>query len=326
MDRGARVWAYSGRPEDRRIRYTDHRKLGHIVALFQEGRHARIADAGHFHLEHPHWLLLPLWLVAKRLLGFEWIKVMADGTLPERYANSTGLSRWLFDRALASATEFVPVSNELADWLRATVKVTQKVTVVRTVLPVPPEWGDEPIDSATEKTLAEYSKHARRVCSVGMFIELYGFHHVAVAVDKLREETGLDVGLLLVDGAVAEEPGFRKSILKDRPWIDVVACVPQSTLTKTFHMSDAFVRGFAAEGYGLTRIEALWAGVPVVAANSTEVRGMLAYEFDDIATLAKHLRDIFEGHPAPDSAEWAEKFRKEAEHSLAEHLRILGGE
>ena len=96
-DANIRVWTYGGaRPDDQKIRFVAHRRLGTLWALLAEGRDARILDASHFHLEYPNPLLLPVWLILKRLLPFEWYKNVLDGSLPKRYPNFGVLQRWLF--------------------------------------------------------------------------------------------------------------------------------------------------------------------------------------------------------------------------------------
>src|SRR6476469_7332689 len=63
------VWTYGGtKPADENIRFIAHRRLGTLWALLAEGRDARILDASHFHLEYPNPLLVPVWLVLKRVL------------------------------------------------------------------------------------------------------------------------------------------------------------------------------------------------------------------------------------------------------------------
>src|SRR5512132_3954767 len=96
----ARVWTYGGaKPKDTKVRFVAHRRVGRLRALLDEGGGARILDASHFHLEYPNLLLLPLWLVLKRLLRFEWYKNILDGSLPKRYPNFGVIERWLFRRA-----------------------------------------------------------------------------------------------------------------------------------------------------------------------------------------------------------------------------------
>src|SRR5918998_5897300 len=96
--RASAVWAYYGDDVYARegVRFFRHRRLGLVPLLLRGGRGARFLDVTHFHLEHPNPLLLPAWLLMKRLLGFEWYKNILDGTLPARYADFTPARRLLF--------------------------------------------------------------------------------------------------------------------------------------------------------------------------------------------------------------------------------------
>src|SRR5262245_39069006 len=81
------VWAIFGNDwNDHRITRFNHRRLGVIKALLKQGYQSRIVDFTHFHLEYPNAILLPIWLIAKSLLDFEWIKHVNDGSLPDRYS------------------------------------------------------------------------------------------------------------------------------------------------------------------------------------------------------------------------------------------------
>ncbi|MGH9904018.1 MAG: hypothetical protein ACRD8U_00375, partial [Pyrinomonadaceae bacterium] len=55
-----------------------------LPLLIRKGARARIVDCTHFLIEYPS-VLVPIWVVLKRLLRFEWLKVMQDGSLPSRY-------------------------------------------------------------------------------------------------------------------------------------------------------------------------------------------------------------------------------------------------
>ena len=113
-DANIRAWTYAGaKPKDAKVRFVAHRRLGTLWALLAEGRCARILDASHFHLEYPNPLLLPVWLVLKRLLHFEWCKNILDGSLPKRYPEFGFVRRWLFHRAVNAVDEFVVVSEEI---------------------------------------------------------------------------------------------------------------------------------------------------------------------------------------------------------------------
>jgi glycosyltransferase involved in cell wall biosynthesis len=326
-DADVRVWSLAGEgtTSDARVRRIRHRRLGVVPALLQEGRGARVLDATHFHLEYPHPLLLPLWLVLTRSLGVEWIKNVHDGSLPARYKSFGRVRRFLFRRAVRSVAEFVVVSEELRRWLREEIKVRQRVTVVRSLLPMTASVLDAPLSEARKEKIAPYLRRAPRVCSVGVFIPEYGFAHAAEAVERLRTEMNKDIGLVLLDGAFARDESYRAEVLRGREdWITILENVPHAEVYQVLKHSDAFVRAFAYESYGISRVEAIWCGVPVVATNVGETRGMLTYEFGDVDALCDQLRRALFHPPSDDVKAWAETFTREAEENLRAIKSVLG--
>src|SRR5256885_5469717 len=55
-------------------------------------------------------------------------------------------------------------------------------------------------------------------------------------------------------------------------WITVLEDVSNDDVFPILKSSDVFVRGNVEEGYGISRVEAIWCGVPVVATNVGETR------------------------------------------------------
>jgi glycosyltransferase involved in cell wall biosynthesis len=319
-----RVWTYGGpKPKNSAVKFIAHRRLGTVWALLAEGRGARILDASHFHLEYPTPLLLPLWLVLKRLLGFEWFKNILDGSLPKRYPQFSRRRRRLFARALNAVDEFVVVSEELRRWLQEEIHVRQPVTVIPCLLPTPPDEVTQ-LTNATKESLGPWLSHARRVCSIGVFFPSYGFKDVAEAVAELRERTGQDIGLIFLDGAFVRDENYRAEVLRQRDWITVLEEVPNPETYEILKRSDAFVRAFADESYGISRIEALWCGVPVVATRAGETRGMLLYDFGDVEQLIDRLQTVLLYPVLAETNPWAERYRREAEANLAAVAQLLG--
>jgi glycosyltransferase involved in cell wall biosynthesis len=322
-----RVWTYTGAPAaDNSLRLISHRKLGTVPALFSEGRNARILDASHFHLEYPNALLLPAWLLCKQLLGFEWFKNILDGSLPKRYAEFGWLRRRLFHSALAAVDEFVVVSDELRRWLQEELRVEQRVTVVPCLLPAPPGDRLAKLSRPTETLLEAYLAHEQRVCSIGVFFPSYGFKHVADAVAELRARSGKDIGLLLLDGGFVCDQRYREATLRDRDWITVLEKVPNPEINEILARSSVFVRAFGDESYGISRVEALWAGVPVIATRAGETRGMLLYDFGDLGQLVNQLQMVLLSPGVPKLSPWAARYRAEAEENLATLATVLGVE
>lgn len=319
-----RVWAYGGaKPDEARIRFIAHRKLGTVPALLKEAREARILDASHFHLEYPNPVLLSLWLVLKKLLRFEWYKNILDGSLPKRYRHFSKLQRWLFHRGVNAVDQFVVVSEELRRWLKEDIKVGQQITVIPCLLPTPPN-EEVTLPSQTERLLESYSSQSKRVCSIGVFYPSYGFLHVAEAVEELRERTGKDIGLLLLDGAFVRDEGYREEVLHERSWITVLEKIPNPEIYEVLRRSDVFVRAFADESYGISRIEAIWCGLPVIATRAGETRGMLLFDFGDVKQLVDQLQAVLLFPLLEETNPWAAQYRQEAADNLRAITEVLG--
>ena len=154
-----------------------------------------------------------------------------------------------------------------------------------------------PLSPETRELLGLWLARTRRVCSIGVFFPSYGFKDVAKAVAELRERTGQDLGLVLLDGAFVRDENYRDEVLSKRDWITVLEEVPNPETYEILKRSHAFVRAFADESYGISRIEALWCGVPVVATRAGETRGMLLYDFGDVEQLISQLQAVLLNPP-----------------------------
>jgi glycogen(starch) synthase len=322
--RGLRLWTY-GDAEVRApsVHFMKEKRRDLVPLVLGEGRGARVADCTHFLLEYPS-ALVPVWVILKRLLGFEWVKIIHDGSLPLRHARFGAARRALFRTAARSVTEFVVTDAALGRWLREEAGVRQNVSVIKSLLPAAYGDAETALPAETEAALAGFMRRAKRVCSVGVFIRDYGFLHAAEAVERVRRETGEDVGLVLLDGDFAGEADYREEVLRGREWVTVLKNVAHPHVFGLLRRCDSFVRGFAHESYGLSRVEAIWCGLPVVATRAGETRGMLLYDFGDVEALATQLRRALSGGHARETSEWAAAYRREAEENLAAITAKLG--
>jgi glycosyltransferase involved in cell wall biosynthesis len=318
------VWAIFGQDwRDRRITRFNHRRLGVIKALAKQGYKSRIVDFTHFHLEYPNPILLPIWLIAKTLLGFEWIKHVNDGSLPARYANFSRAQRRRFKRALNAIDELIVVNSDLRDWLVDEIGVHQKLTLIPSLFNIPAETQNAPLSRDTETALNDLARRQKRVCSIGTFIPSYGFQHVAEAVEKIRTATNEDIGLLLLDGSFAHDASFRDGVLRGRDWITVLTDVPNPEIYQVLSRCDLFVRAFEAESYGISRVEAIWSGTPVIAVDVGETRGMLTYRFGDVETLVRLIGEVLAGESKFDLTSWSNLFHAEADENLRRFVETV---
>ncbi len=329
IERGVKVWTYTGEEVFRGREnplFVNHRRLCHIRALLASGFHSRVTDSTHFHLEYPNVIALSLWLAIKSVLRFRWIKILHDGSLPERYRSFSRFERWLFRIAVRKVDEFVIYNKDLEDWVCETTGFGGPIRAIPLFLPLPENWSKVDLPARLADSIADFQSHNKRVLTVGFFIPSYGFLDVAEAVQMLRQETGEDIGLLIAAGAGIVDESFKSEVLTGRDWIKVVFDVPNIVIGAIYRQSDVFVRGFAHESFGLSRIEAMACGVPVVATNVGETRGMSLYEFGDIQGLARLIRAALEGEHAVDAEIWTARFQKEAESNLARYLQVIAGE
>ena len=146
------------------------------------------------------------------------------------------------------------------------------------------------------------------------------------AVEELRERTGKDIGLLLFDGGFVLDESYRDEVLWKRGWITVVEKAPNPDIYQVLKRSDVFVRAFADESYGISRIEALWCGIPVVATRAGETRGMLLYDFGDVDQLINQLQAVLLFPLLEEKNPWADRYRREAEENLESLAKVLGVE
>src|ERR1043165_430266 len=111
-DRGLRLWTYGDEETcGPNVRFMRDKRRELVPLVWREARGARVADCTHFLFEYPS-ALVPVWVILKRLLGFEWGKIVHDGSLPVRHARFGRTRRALFRLAARNATEFVVVSEE----------------------------------------------------------------------------------------------------------------------------------------------------------------------------------------------------------------------
>jgi glycogen synthase len=323
-NRGLHLWTYGEREmTGPRVRFMRDKRRELVPLLVREGRGARINDCTHFLLEYPS-ALVPLWVILKRLLGFEWVKIVQDGSLPSRHRRFSRARRALFRLAAGAATEFVVLNDELARWLREEAGVRAPVSVIKNLFPVAYREEETALPPELESALAPFARRSKRVCSVGVFIPDYGFLHVAEAVERLRRETGEDLGLVLLDGDFAADEEYRREVLSGREWIVVLKNVAHPHLFEILRRSDAFVRAFGLDSYGLSRVEAIWCGLPVVATRAGETRGMLLYDFGDVDALTTQLKRALSGEHARETSEWAALYQQEAEENLKAITEKLG--
>jgi len=208
----------------------------------------------------------------------------------------------------------------LSVWLSTKINVKKKVSSIGSLLPILPDASNSSLPAQIENSI---SRHDKLICSIGVFIPTYGFDHIANAVEVIRQESKTNIGLLLIDGSFASDESYKSKILKHREWITVLESVPHGQVFQILKKSDVFVRGVAFESYGLSRVEALWSGTPVVATRVGETRGMLLYDFGNEKELIQQIKRAFFNSSAQDIRVWGDYFSREAGDNLTAMIRLI---
>jgi glycosyltransferase involved in cell wall biosynthesis len=278
-------------------------------------------DSSTLFVEYPSVHAILSWFLIKLLKRFKWIKIIHDGSLPSRYQTFGLIQKSFFHLSIHYVDEFVTVSNDLSAWLSTKIKVRQKVSFIGSLLPILPDALNSSLPSQIEQSISRYDK---LICSIGVFIPTYGFEHIANAVEVIRQESRTDIGLLLIDGSFANDESYKPKVLKNRKWVIVLENVPHGQVLQILKRSDVFVRGVEFESYGLSRVEALWSGTPVVATMVGETRGMLLYNFGKEEELIEQIKKALFNPPTEDIKAWGDYFSREASDNLTAVIRLIG--
>ncbi len=277
-------------------------------------------DSSGFFLSYPSLGATVAWLLIKVLRRFRWLKIIHDGSLPFRYHAFRFSHKLLFQISIRFVDEFIVVGEDLRDWLQKTLKIQQKVSLVKSLLPIPKQTLEICLPVEIQQSISHYEK---LITSIGVFIPDYGFEYIANAVEVIRQQSATNIGLLLINGSFTNDETYKSKALKDRKWIVVLENVPHAQVLQILKKSDVFIRGSAFESYGLSRVEALWSGTPVVATRVGETRGMLLYDFGNEKELIRQIKRALLNPPSEDIKAWGNYFHQEANDNLMTLISLI---
>ena len=227
-------------------------------------------------------ILEPLFLMA-RLLQIRRLETLHDRTIVTRFGDFVDREKRLFVKAMIDAARIIAIGDDLRDFLVELGVAPTKVVVGQPLLPQREAPQQPPTESA-----AFFAAHSPVWITVGAFIPLYDFSTVARAFRRLLE-TEPAAGLIVVSGRFAVDRAYEdevRSVLRqlgDR--VVFMEDIPNPELRALLRSSSVLIRGPRYESYGLSRIEAVMAGTPVVATATGEQRSMTLYRHGDVDSL-----------------------------------------
>lgn len=317
------LWAYTDNINFKENQYKINGKLELVPLLLKYSFKAKIVDSWGYFLEYPSTGKLSIinifsFYALKKLLRFKWIKIIHDGTLPERYKSFSKRQSWIFQKSLNTMDDIVVVNPSLKDWLINYIGINKTITVSKSLLPIDNAFEDKK-DALKLNNIYDYI-----ISTVGAFTADYGIKHIVEAVEKIRNEKNINICLIILSSSFTQDEEYKNNLLADRNWIIVSEDADTKNVIQIFKQSKVFVRACRYESYGLSKVEALMCGVPVICTNTGETRGMVTYEFGDVETLKQKICEVLDKDSRMNEY-WVSKYKEEAYENLNKILGIIKG-
>jgi glycosyltransferase involved in cell wall biosynthesis len=245
----------------------------------------------------------------KLLRRFRWIKRLHDESTLERYEQLGSLGRALYRFALRRVDVLV-LDNEPARerWQRLAGPRVH-VQVIEPLLPPSPAA----FSAELRRGRPRRGDHDRRtIVSIGAFIDRYSFREIADVIARLRQ-AGRNLELVLIETSFTRSEEYVHRVTRGRDWIEVVSNLTEQELAQQLRAADVFVRGLKDESFGISRVEALWAGVPAIATKGPGAeRGMLLFDPRDEEELEAQLLTALDRTDPEQVERWAKEWEERA--------------
>ena len=215
--------------------------LGGLLRALRQGAREEAAGGAGETVLHAHW-----WLPAGLSLPKELPRVITLHGTDARLLERNALLRWIGRRVLRRARVITAVSDDLAGIV---ARATGRRDTLSRVQPMPVSMDDRP--------------WTRGGGGLIVVARLTRQKRVDLAI---RTHAELD-GNLTIIGDGPERPGLEKLVaaLKIQGRVRFTGMLPVSAVARELGSADVMLFPAVNEGFGLSAVEALMAGVPVVA-------------------------------------------------------------
>jgi glycosyltransferase involved in cell wall biosynthesis len=297
-----RVLAYGDGPMAEGVDPITFRPRMRFVRSFQRAvRGSRVLHGHSWLTSHPDMTALRgyAWLIRWSRTG--WVETLHSGSLADRFATWSNRDQSLYARILGRADRLIAVSEPIAAFLGSIGMAAPKVVIIGPLLPAGLDTEEEPLAQVT----ADFARvHRPLIVAVGAMLPTYDYEALALAFSGIYASER-SAGLILVStGAAVNEPyrALVRMAFKDhRSRVLELEDVPRAQLIALMRRASVVVRAFPVESYGLSRVEALLSGTPVVATRAGEQAFVIPYEDADPDSLRSALRQALDS-PRPEPA------------------------
>lgn len=289
--------------------------LSYFSQMSEIAKDSIVIDSCNIFLEYPEpvncKMKFLIWNFLVKRKKITWIKIFHDGTLQYRYRDFGYLEKFILGYSLKNMEKVLVVDDSIRKWLVKEIGYRGKVRTIKSILPRKYKRRQLPKNI---RTFVE--KHQYIIVSVGTCKKEYGFQDIIAALKLLPQEYREDIGVILIDGNFSakdrEYLKIRNKFVHMENVLLLAEGVDNDTVYSIMKASTVFIRGVMYESYGISRIEAILAGLPVIATNTGETRGMHTYEYGDLKKLSQLILQVYTGDISTD-AEWVRFYQKETE-------------
>ncbi len=273
-----------------------------------------IVDSCSIFLEYPQYkenvCKCLIWNTLINIRKFSWIKIFHDGTMPDRYKKLGYKEKAILKYSLKHMKKILVVNESLREWLINDIGYKGKIVLIKSILPR--NYKEKTLNTNIRTFIQKY-KYI--IVSIGTCNKEYGFQDIIDAVAALPQYLNKVVGIILIDGNFAcknkEYLDIRKKLSEYENILLISKGMDSGKVYSIMKKSSIFIRGVCYESYGISRIEAIMAGIPVIATNTGETRGMIIYKSGDIKELSRNILNVLTGKIS-NNKEWISFYKNMA--------------
>lgn len=246
-------------------------------------------------IPNPDQGLLESLASAVRRRGARWVLTLHDETLPGRFRDWPRVRRELCVRFLRCPEHVICVGDRLRAFLEEMGIPDRHLSTIPPLLPVV-ALPEVQLPTAVQAFLAD---HAPVITTVGAFHANYDLAAVARALPRILQGYPR-AGLVVIDAGFTADEAFRRGVLEgleDAGAYCLLSRIPRDHVLQILRASAVFVRGTRCESFGLSRVEAVLLGTPVVTTDAGETRYMRTYAHGDPADLAREVLAVLADRP-----------------------------
>jgi len=249
----------------------------------------------------------------KKLL---WIETVHDETLITRYGAFPRETIREFPSYLLQAFKIIVISEKLKVFLVGIGIPEEKISVINSLLPFQPPPTDIDIP---EKINVFLDSHSPVITTSGAFSCLYDIKTVVQAFINLKQNFPT-AGLVLIVPGFTRDEVYEKEVVSliNQAQADIMLLedIERTKLLYILKHSSLFIRGVLEESFGLSKIEAILMGTPVVATDAGETRYMTIYKYGESTDLYEKIKTVLKKNLKQDLEEARIFFRKTADENL----------